>query len=343
MNYGNTPGNIKCTMHLLLTLLILAACNPDEKDIQPIPSNNPASGIQEDIGISQPTVTQHPFSETENAVEIVVGHIRGGKVTEKNVEVALETAGLTKDGKTPFTVTFVPGATSIDEHAFFECTSLTGVVIREGINMIGGFAFLNCTSLTSVELPASVDYIDPYAFWVCPSLTDISVDSDNPHFMSESHVLFNKGKTTLVRYPGGRSGTYSIPDGTVSIRSGAFQGSALTGVAIPDSVTTIERRAFQDCILLTDVMIPKSVTLIPQYAFAYCTSLRDLDIPDNVKAIDTLAFWLCTSLTRIVIPASVTDIDKEAFEGCEPLVIYGDTDSAAHTYAKENGMPFKFI
>ena len=56
-----------------------------------------------------------------------------------------------------------------------------------------------------------------------------------------------------------------------------------TKVVIPDSVTSIEDGAFEDCASLTSVEIPNSVTSIGKSAFEDCASLTSVEIPANAK------------------------------------------------------------
>ena len=65
------------------------------------------------------------------------------------------------------------GVKSIGEYAFKGCTSLTGITIPEGVKSIGWEAFYGCTSLTNVVIPNSVTSIDYSAFAYCTSLTSI--------------------------------------------------------------------------------------------------------------------------------------------------------------------------
>jgi len=60
------------------------------------------------------------------------------------------------------------------------------------------------------------------AFAGCPSLTAITVDPLNSVFSSVDGVLFNKGRTTLIGYPGGKVGSYTIPNSVTSIGNYAF-------------------------------------------------------------------------------------------------------------------------
>ena len=69
--------------------------------------------------------------------------------------------------------------TSIGNYTFYKCTSLTSVVIPEGVTDIGESVFENCTSLTSVVIPEGVTSIGAFAFCDCTSLTSVKCLSLN--------------------------------------------------------------------------------------------------------------------------------------------------------------------
>ena len=60
--------------------------------------------------------------------------------------------------------------TTIGDSAFYECSSLSSVVIGDGVTSIGGAAFSNCSSLISVVIPDSVTSIGDAAFYYCKNL-----------------------------------------------------------------------------------------------------------------------------------------------------------------------------
>ena len=89
-----------------------------------------------------------------------------------------------------------------------------------------------------------------------------------------------------------------------------------TKIVIPQGVTAIKPRAFENCSRIESVIIPDSVTSIGAGAFRNCARLAEVVIPESVKNIGHYAFLNCVSLYNIAIPASDVKIESGAFEGC---------------------------
>ncbi|MGA2750844.1 MAG: leucine-rich repeat protein, partial [Verrucomicrobiota bacterium] len=216
---------------------------------------------------------------------------------------------------------------------------LTSVTIGNGVTSIGYYAFNDCISLTSVMIPAGVTSIGDEAFAYCTRLTAITVDTQNSFYSSTNGVLFDKSQTTLIQFPGGLSGSYTIPGSVTRIGDFAFADStSLTSVTIPASVTGIGYYAFNDCTSLTSATIPASVTSIETGVFANC-SLTNVVIPASVTSIGDWAFEDCTNLARVTIPASVTSIGDEAFAYCTRLTAIA-VDTQNSFYSSTNGVLF---
>lgn len=162
----------------------------------------------------------------------------------------------------------------IDREAFSRCYHLTNVTIPDSVTDIGVEAFFYCTNLGTVRLSSSVTNIGNFAFYFCFGLTNIDVDAANEVFSSTNGVLYNKGQTTLVLCPDGKSGTFSIPNSVKSIRYDAFAGCVcLTNIIIPAGVTSIEDFAFENCPNLAGVYFEGNVPdSFGEYIFEAATS-----------------------------------------------------------------------
>ncbi|MBO7580285.1 MAG: leucine-rich repeat protein [Bacteroidaceae bacterium] len=65
------------------------------------------------------------------------------------------------------------GVTIIGTDAFQGCRSLSSVTIGTGVTDINGSAFQNCSNLTTLTIPANVTFIGADAFRGCTSLADV--------------------------------------------------------------------------------------------------------------------------------------------------------------------------
>ncbi len=208
--------------------------------------------------------------------------------------------------------------------------------VKNGTTVIANLAFYRCDELTSAEIPDSVTNIGDSAFRSCTGLTSITVSDGNVNYMSEDDVLFNKEQTTLICYPCGKTGSYTIPDSVITVEDYAFYiCSNLTDITIPDGVTTIGRGAFQSCTRLTSVEIPDSVTYIRSDTFRTCYNLTSVIIGNGVTSIGLYAFGGCTSLTSITFGSSVATIDEGAFTnttGVTDVTFNGDVIYSTFRY-----------
>ena len=219
------------------------------------------------------------------------------------------------------------------------------------VNSIEIAAFIG-SGLTSLTIGTNLTYVGDGAFDTCTSLTTIAVDASNSVYSSLGGVLFNKSQTTLLQYPGGRTGDYTIPSTVASIGYGAFGDCiGVTSVTIPASVTNIVSFSLSGCTSLTTITVEasnavysslggvlfnKSQTLLIQYPGGQA---GDYTIPNTVTSIEDYAFFECNALTNITIPTTVTSIGNPAFTTCTSLTTI-TVDSSNAVYSSLGGVLF---
>ncbi len=209
--------------------------------------------------------------------------------------------------------------TSIAGSAFYFCLGLTNITIQNGVTNLGGNAFFNCRELKSIHIPQSLKQIGDDAFFLCATLSVIDVDPLNSVYGSVDGILFNKSKTVLIYYPGGKSGAYSVPNGVTNLFTHAFYGSGVTEVTMGNGVTAIGDSAFGGCESLTSVKLPGGLKVIPNELFVSCFALTNMVLPDSVVSIGDYAFYHCSNLTSVVIPKGLTNIGAKSFSACASL------------------------
>lgn len=80
---------------------------------------------------------------------------------------------------------------------FQDCTTLTSVIIPDGVTEIQDNAFQGCISLKTVTIPASVTLLRNCAFDNCPDLESIYFEGDAPQ--TGNYVLFPPLPTIYYR------------------------------------------------------------------------------------------------------------------------------------------------
>lgn len=186
-------------------------------------------------------------------------------------------------------------------------------ILHNSLESIGKYAFADCIGLKSFDIPASVTYLGPGFVANGHFVTGLTVAEDNPSYVAVDGNVYIRDMSTFVMCAPGRKDEVTIPDGVTKILEGAFCGSFVKSVTIPEGVTTIDFRTFYAAQGLESITLPESLSSIGDYAFYYTDKLKELVIPDMVESIGENAFQE-SALTRLVIGENVSSIGDYAFD-----------------------------
>ena len=175
------------------------------------------------------------------------------------------------------------GLTSIGDYAFSDCSNMASITIPNSVTSIGDCAFLFCSGLTSVAIPNNITSIGRDAFLECENLTSVYITD----LTAWCNIVFDNANANPLFH------THNL----------YLKGNLVSGLIISDNITNIGNYAFIGCSGLTSVTIGNSVTSIGDYAFYYCTGLTSVEIPNSVTSIGYSAFYY---VPNIVYSGSAT-------------------------------------
>jgi len=106
---------------------------------------------------------------------------------------------------------------------------------------------------------------------------------------------------SVVKYKG-YGGTVTIPEyyndmRVTEIKNGAFSGSTVKKVILPETITKIGQGAFSNCVSLKTINIPESVIEIGHIAFTNCRNLKSVTLPLGLLSIYESSFCYCLDAT----------------------------------------------
>lgn len=256
------------------------------------------------------------------------------------------------DGSGLVDYTVREGTVCIAAGTFYNCSSLTSIIITDGVRRIGDKTFFDCSSLTSVNLPNSIESIGYKAFEGCSSLTNITIPDSVTNIDEDAFrdcitlsdvIIGNNVKS--IGYGAFYGTSYyknldNWADGVLYISNCLIKAdTSITGeYIIRENTICMSESAFRDCNLLTGIIIPESVAEIERSTFSGCSSLSNVSILCDIKSIGEYAFYGCSLLSNVIIPSNVTSIGEAAFSGCSSLitVTIGDSINSIGQYAFSN-------
>ena len=171
--------------------------------------------------------------------------------------------------------------------AFRNCVSLSLIDIPGSVETLGRWVFLFCTSLHSVGFHDNITRIGVNAFDKCYVLTLEETNQDNPYNLPVS--LTTLGECAFQNCTG--ITRVCLPEGVTVVPRYAFNGcTKLNGVVLSKQTATIEDWAFAGT-ALTGISLPATVTSLGDNVFHNCSELIGVQsYPTTAPAITATTF-----------------------------------------------------
>jgi len=222
-------------------------------------------------------------------------------VAKEYVVVNVETPGtlgetLTSAGKNPAAIKYLKVLGTVNADDFYYMRN--NMAVLQGLNM-------KETNVVEGKIPDQsfngMGYLSSFVF----------PDGNNNTINSIGREAF--AGTILT-------GSLVLPDGLIAIGDGAFDGTRITQVVLPESLQIIGNYSFSSCSLLGNLVLPTDLVSIGNYAFYDCGLSGNLILPDSLTSLGDGAFSSCGSLTgELRIPLFIEQIGGYTFNECEGL------------------------
>ena len=227
------------------------------------------------------------------------------------------------------------GVASIGPSAFLSFVQLIDITIPGSVKTIGFAAFAGCVQLTKVVIPEGVETIDIVAFQECCSLTTVT--------LPVSLTLINSAAfcDTVINdvYYAGTAEQWSavtiaemnepLTGAVIHFGDGSTQESTRPSWTLVDGVLTIAGTGDMEDYAtapwydqrgsIHTVIVSEGITSIGANAFRGLTALTSVTLPEGLTKIGMYAFSGCTKLITIDLPESLVTIGMAAFSSCSSL------------------------
>lgn len=258
---------------------------------------------------------------------------------------------------------------AVENGAFSYCAALNAVNFSQSLSSVGASAFRGCAGIDDLVIPSGVRTLGSSAFADCTGLESVTLSSSQ--LQASDTAVFNGAGSSNGMSASFDGGVLAVPKnfflnctnltsvdlgGIATIGENAFANTGLSSVNIPESVISINGKAFDGCSSLqsftvdsastsfsansagilmnkagsqivkypagksnTSFTISSPVTSLANYAFSQADNLTSITVSSGVSTISDYAFTECRSLEDINLGSSVTKIGNSSFANCDML------------------------
>ena len=176
---------------------------------------------------------------------------------------------------------------------------VVNLTILPSVEEINPYAFKDAINLSGfVNIHGKVKTIGKNAFDNTINIDGFIVDEYNENYCSIDGVLYNKDKTSLIKYPSRKNtNSFNIPNSIKSIEERAFENSMIESLTTNTNLSTIEKESFLNS-NIKNIELNEGLKSIKENAFKG-TKIKDIVLPSTLETIQDGAFSYMKDLNTI--------------------------------------------
>lgn len=212
-------------------------------------------------------------------------------------------------------ITLSKNTVSIGERAFFGCEYLKNIEMPECLQSLGEYSLHKCFSLeyTSKNLANYIGskqnpYFILYKIEDIRGISDLKINENTKFIYDEVFWLSASEFKKLTIPKSVKSVGYRVFTGAQLLSEVRYEGSLEEWLDIDfKSSFVVPYDLYIDGSLVTDIKIPQTVTKIKDYAFYNCSSLKSVIIPHEVSEAGADVFKKCTNLKTLTVGSGLVE------------------------------------
>ena len=212
------------------------------------------------------------------------------------------------------------GLKEIGTSAFNRCQKLECIVLPNSVRTMGIWAFANCTSLSSVTLSEKLGELKTYVFGYCKKLREIHIGKELNAIDGDAFY----DCTSIMSFSVDEQNPFFTQDGGVlytkdmSVLKIFPMALYVNEFRIPNGVKTIGEYAFQNNKNIKKIVLPESITKIETSAFNR-SAIQNINLPSKLTEIKMWAFANCENLESVILPDGIEELSTYVFYNCKHL------------------------
>ena len=225
---------------------------------------------------------------------------------------------------------------SIGNDCMAHCTKLVNMNLSQCPNLefVGSFAFVAIATPTFYFPPKSLISRGGYQLSL---ISEFIVPENHIQYISEDGIVYSKDKTIIYAYPPKKQGdNFSVPNQVQILNDLSFVSTIFKYITFPRDLHVIKEYTFALSSLI-EVIIPETVQSVEIRAFEQCKDLRLVQFHCSINNIPSHMFWKCISLHTIIIIGNPA-IEDNVFKECSSLCKIYSTEYVLKQIMRETSL-----